>query len=193
MPRSTIHLALGTRPNSVTNSSSGSPLFSMNRRKKLDTTTQHGVQLSPNTPSSKRSISPSLATIFATHAQGRGLTEETPAGASLSHRRRTRTVRRDGRKKVGRRDEDATVVTIDQTRKAVGADLYVAWSPEGERPTVGVTLLRAVTEKRKTTVLECGGSHLTGERSAFWSISKRRSARSWSCCWIRRRTSPPRR
>lgn len=31
--------------------------------------------------------------------------------------------------KVGRRDEDATVVTIDQTRKAVGADLSRAWFP----------------------------------------------------------------
>ena len=34
--------------------------------------------------------------------------------------------------KGGRRDEDATVVTIDRTRKAVGADLYAAWYPVGE-------------------------------------------------------------
>ncbi|WP_152420532.1 IS630 family transposase [Halococcus thailandensis] len=72
-------------------------------------------------------------------------------------------------KKVGHRDEDATVVTIDQTRKAVGADLYAAWYPVGERPTVGVSasregvnLLGAVTEYGETTVLECGGS-FTGE------------------------------
>ena len=72
-------------------------------------------------------------------------------------------------KKVGRRDEDATVVTIDQTRKAVGADLYAAWYPVGESPTVGVSasregvnLLGAITEYGETTVLECGGS-FTGE------------------------------
>jgi transposase len=72
-------------------------------------------------------------------------------------------------KKVGYRDEDATVVTIDQTRKAVGADLYAAWFPVGERPTVGVSasrqgvnLLGAVTELGETAVLECGGS-FTGE------------------------------
>ena len=84
--------------------------------------------------------------------------EETPAGASLCRRRRTRGVRSDRRKKVDRRDEDATVVTIDQTRKAVGADLYAAWYPVGERPTVGVSascegvnLLGAITEYGETT------------------------------------------
>jgi hypothetical protein len=104
-----------------------------------------------------------------TDAHGRGLAEETPVRASLCRRSRARGVRGDGRKKVGRRDEDATVVTIDQTRKAVGADLYRAWYPVGERPTVGVSasrtgmnLLGAVTEYGDTTVLECGGS-FTGE------------------------------
>ena len=72
-------------------------------------------------------------------------------------------------KKVGRRDEDTTVVTIDQTRKAVSVDIYRAQFPVGERPTVGVSasqegvnLLGAVTDNGETTVLECDGS-FTGE------------------------------
>ena len=47
----------------------------------------------------------------------------------------------------------------------MGADLYRAWFPVGERPTVevsasraGVNLLGAVTEHGETTVLECSGS-----------------------------------
>ena len=66
-----------------------------------------------------------------------------------------------------RQSPHATVVTIDQTRKAVGADLYAAWYPIGERPTVnvstsreGANLLGAVTEYGETTVLECGGSFI---------------------------------
>ena len=69
--------------------------------------------------------------------------------------------------KKGHRDEDATIVTVDQTRKAVGADLYAAWFPVGERPTVGVSasregvnLLGAVTEYGETTVLGCGRSFI---------------------------------
>jgi transposase len=68
-------------------------------------------------------------------------------------------------KKVGRRDEDATVVTIDQFRKAVGADLTYAWFPVGERPTVpvsasreGLNFLGALTETGETLFLECNGS-----------------------------------
>ena len=60
-------------------------------------------------------------------------------------------------------------MTLDQTRKTVGADLYYGWFPVGERPTVkvsasreGVNLLGAVTEHGETEVLECGGS-FTGE------------------------------
>jgi hypothetical protein len=71
--------------------------------------------------------------------------------------------------KIGQRDEDVTVVTIDQTRKAVGADLYRAWYPVGGRPTVGVSvsrkgvnLLEAAIECGNTTVLNCDRS-LTGE------------------------------
>jgi transposase len=68
-------------------------------------------------------------------------------------------------KKVGHRDEDATVVTIDQFRKAIGADLTYAWFPVGERPTVpvsasreGLNFLGALTENGETLFLECDGS-----------------------------------
>ena len=60
-------------------------------------------------------------------------------------------------------------MTLDQTRKTVGADLYYGWFPVGERPTVkvsasreGINLLGAVTEHGETEVLECDGS-FTGE------------------------------
>jgi len=76
-------------------------------------------------------------------------------------------------KKAGHRDEGATVVTIDQTRKAIGADLYRAWFV-GERPTVGVSaspegvnLLGAVADNGETTVLECGGSFTGGVTIRF--------------------------
>jgi hypothetical protein len=55
-------------------------------------------------------------------------------------------------KKVGRRDEDATVVTIDQPRKAVGTDLYRVRYPIGERPTVGVVGLRRLAPWHRTLV-----------------------------------------
>jgi transposase len=68
-------------------------------------------------------------------------------------------------KKVGRRDEDTTVITIDQFRKAVGADLTYAWFPVGERPTVdvsasqdGLNFLGALTKNGETMFLECTGS-----------------------------------
>ncbi|OIB56114.1 transposase [Natrialba sp. SSL1] len=60
-------------------------------------------------------------------------------------------------------------MTLDQTRKTVGVDLYYGWFPVGERPTPslsvsreGVNLLGAVTEHGETEVLECGGS-FTGD------------------------------
>jgi len=68
-------------------------------------------------------------------------------------------------KKVGRRDDDTTVVTIDQFRKTVGADLAYAWFPVDERPTVdvsasreGLNFLGALTETGETLFLECSGS-----------------------------------
>jgi len=42
-------------------------------------------------------------------------------------------------KKVGRRDDDRQVVTIDQFRNSVGAYLTYAWFPINERPTVEVS------------------------------------------------------
>ena len=67
-------------------------------------------------------------------------------------------------KKVGRRD-DTTVVTIDQFRKTVGADLAYAWFPGDERPTVDVSVSRdglgfpgALTETGETLFQECSGS-----------------------------------
>lgn len=68
-------------------------------------------------------------------------------------------------KKVGRREEDTTVITIDQFRKTVGADLTYAWFPFDERPTVnvsasrdGINFLGALTERGETLFLECNGS-----------------------------------
>jgi hypothetical protein len=56
-------------------------------------------------------------------------------------------------RKVLRCDEDATVVTLDQPRKAIGADRDSAWGRDDERSPVevsasrgGVNLLGAVTE-----------------------------------------------
>lgn len=66
---------------------------------------------------------------------------------------------------IGERDEDALVVTIDQLRKTVGADLTYAWFPIDERPTIdvsasrdGINLLGALTEYGETLFLECNGS-----------------------------------
>lgn len=57
------------------------------------------------------------------------------------------------------------MLTIDQFRKSVGADLTYAWFPIGERPTVdvsasrdGINLLGALTEDGETMFLECNGS-----------------------------------
>ena len=54
------------------------------------------------------------------------------------------------------------VITIDQFRKTVGADLTYAWFPVNERPTVdvsasrkGINLLGALTEDGETMFLEC--------------------------------------
>lgn len=59
-------------------------------------------------------------------------------------------------KKVGQHDPDTTVVTINQFRKTVGADLTYAWFPCNERPTVdvsafrdGINYLGALTEEWK--------------------------------------------
>ena len=68
-------------------------------------------------------------------------------------------------KKVGRRDEDRLVVTIDQFRKSGGADLRYAWFPIDERSTVNVSASRneinflgGLTEDGETLFLECAGS-----------------------------------
>jgi len=68
-------------------------------------------------------------------------------------------------KKVGRRDDDRLVITIDQFRKSVGADLRYAWFPIDERPTVnvsasrdGINFLGGLTEDGETLFLECSGS-----------------------------------
>ena len=56
----------------------------------------------------------------------------------------------------------------------VGANLYAAWYPVGERPTVGVSasregvnLLETHTEYGETTVLACGGSFTGGVTIRF--------------------------
>lgn len=66
---------------------------------------------------------------------------------------------------MGRRDEDRLVVTIDQFRRSVGADLTYAWFPINERPTVdvsasreGINFLGGLTETGETLFLECAGS-----------------------------------
>jgi len=68
-------------------------------------------------------------------------------------------------KKVGRHGDDTTVVTIDQFRKTMGADLAYAWFPGDERPTVdvsasrdGLDFLGALTETGETLFQECSGS-----------------------------------
>jgi transposase len=66
---------------------------------------------------------------------------------------------------IGTRDDNAVVVTIDQLRKTVGADLTYAWFPIDERPAIGVSasrdginLLGALTEHGETLFLECNDS-----------------------------------
>lgn len=56
-------------------------------------------------------------------------------------------------------------MTIDQFRKAVGADLTYAWFPLSERPTVdvsasreGINFLGALSDDGQTLFLECNGS-----------------------------------
>ena len=137
----------------------------MNLLKKLDTTTQRGVQLSPSTTSSRRSISRSPAVILADSCTRLGSRRRDPGWSPpLLTKTNARSPKRRS-EKVGHRDKDVTVVTIDQTRKVVGADLYAAWYPVGESPTVGASaslegmnLLGAVTEDGETSVLGCGGS-----------------------------------
>ena len=70
-------------------------------------------------------------------------------------------------KKVGRQDEDRLVVTIDQFRKSIGADLRYAWFPIDERPTVnvsasrdGINFLGGLTEDSEILFLECAGSFI---------------------------------
>lgn len=66
---------------------------------------------------------------------------------------------------IGEREDDSVVVTIDQLRKTVGADLTYAWFPAEVRPTIDVSasrervnLLSALTEYGETLFLECNGS-----------------------------------
>jgi len=80
-------------------------------------------------------------------------------------------------KKVGHRDEDATVITIDQFRKTVGADLTYAWFPVDERPTVdvsasrdGINFLGALTENGETLFLECDGSFTKEVTVQFFEV-----------------------
>lgn len=61
--------------------------------------------------------------------------------------------------------ETYTTVAVDQTRKAVGCDLYRAWLPSGERVSLpywktydGVKLLGALTEDGETFVTEVADS-----------------------------------
>lgn len=61
--------------------------------------------------------------------------------------------------------EKYTTVAIDQTRKAVGCDLYRAWFPRGERISLpywktyeGVNLLGALTEDGETFMTEVADS-----------------------------------
>lgn len=61
--------------------------------------------------------------------------------------------------------EKYTTVAIDQTRKAVGCDLYRAWFPEGKRVPLpywktyeGIKLLGAVTDCGETFVTEVADS-----------------------------------
>ena len=80
-------------------------------------------------------------------------------------------------KKVGHRDEDATVITIDQFRKTVGADLTYAWFPVDERPTVdvpasrdGINFLGALTENGETLFLKCDGSFTKEVTVQFFEV-----------------------
>jgi hypothetical protein len=74
---------------------------------------------------------------------------------------------------IGDRDDNAVVVTIDQLRKTVGADLTYLWFPIDARPTTDVSASRdgldplgALTEHGETLFLECNGS-LTNEVKNF--------------------------
>ncbi len=124
---------------------------------------QRGVQLLLNSALLKCSTLHSPAGTYADlSARPRSLRRDPGQRRPLLTKPNARSLRRWS-KKLGRRDEDATVVTIDQTRKAVGADLYGAWYPVGERLTAGVSaprkdvnLLGAVTKYGDTTVFECG-------------------------------------
>jgi hypothetical protein len=65
-------------------------------------------------------------------------------------------------KKTNDLDDEYTVITIDQTRKALAAYLTHGWFPEGERPTRDVSgareslkLLGALTDQGETFFVEC--------------------------------------
>lgn len=67
------------------------------------------------------------------------------------------------------KEDDYTIVTVDQTRKAVAAYLTHGWFREGERPTLpasgaweSVKLLGALTDHGETQFFECE-SNFTGE------------------------------
>ena len=67
------------------------------------------------------------------------------------------------------KEDDYTVVTVDQTRKAVTAYLTHGWFREGERPTLPVSgawdsvkLLGALTDQGETRFFECE-SNFTSE------------------------------
>lgn len=54
---------------------------------------------------------------------------------------------------------------MDQTRKTIGTDLYRAWFPRGQTPTIqtsdsrkGVNLLGAVSDRGETRFYRCAGS-----------------------------------
>lgn len=79
--------------------------------------------------------------------------------------------------KGGHRGEDTKVVTIDQFRKTVGADLTYASFPVAERPTVdvsaardGINFLGARSDEGNTSFLECNRSFTTEVRVRFLQI-----------------------
>jgi len=97
--------------------------------------------------------------------------------------------RYDEQLKIGRRDDDRLVVTIDQFGELVGADLTYAWSPIDERPTVdlsvshgGLNFLGGLAENGETLFLECAGSF---NKEATFSFSKHfRQSSKRSSLWF---------
>jgi transposase len=80
-------------------------------------------------------------------------------------RTNARSFAKTSKKLTSNLPEKYTTVAIDQTRKAVGCELYRAWFPEGERIELpywktyeGVKLLGAVTEEEELFVTEVADS-----------------------------------